>query len=101
MFPSPHPHAQLQAIESIESTDPLAVHEPALSSQQHPNALIPKSQARMGQITNAHPQRRLIRGPTPPIPGRPTKLRKTTGPQATDLKGGLKPAGQFSTAGGP
>jgi hypothetical protein len=101
MFPSPHPHAQLQAIESIQSTDPLAIDEPALSSQQHPNALIPKSRARMGQITNAHPQRRLILGPTTPIPGSPTKLRETTGPQATDLKGVLKPAGQFSTAGGP
>ncbi len=101
MFPSPHPHTQLQAIESIEATDPLAVHEPALSSQQHPDALIPKSRSRMGQITNAHPQRRLILGPTPPIPGGPTKLRETAGPQATDLKGVLQPAGQFSTAGGP
>ena len=101
MFPSPHPHAQLQAIESIEATDPLAIHEPALSSQQHPNALIPKSRSRMGQIPNADPQRRLIFGPTPPIPSSPTKLRETTGPQATGLKGVLKPAGQFSTAGGP
>jgi hypothetical protein len=101
MFPSPYPHAQLQAIESIESTDPLAVHEPALSSQQHPNALIPKSRSRMDQLTNAHPQRRLVLGPTPPIAGGPTQLRETTGPQATDLKGGLKPAGQFSTAGEP
>ena len=56
MFPPPHPHAQLQAIESIEPSDPLAIHAPAFAPQQHPDPLIPKPRSRMGEIPNAHPQ---------------------------------------------
>ena len=55
----------------------------------------------MGEISNPDPQRRVILGPTPSIPGRPTELGEAIGPQATDLKRPLKPGGQFSTACGP
>jgi len=101
MFPSPNPHTQLQAIESVESADPLAIHPPAFAAQQHPDPQIPKPRSRVGEISNPYPQRRVIRGPTPPIPGGPTELREATGPQATDLKGALEPRGQFPAACGP
>jgi len=55
----------------------------------------------MRQISNPYPQGGLIRGPTPPVPGGPTELGQSTGPQATDLKRPVKPGGQFSTACGP
>ena len=55
----------------------------------------------MGQIANAYPQRGVIPGPTPSIPGGQTELRQATGPHATDLKGVLQPGGQFPTACGP
>src|ERR1051325_1038612 len=55
----------------------------------------------MGEIPNAHPERRRILGATLSIPRGSAKLRQATGPQATDLKRLVKPGGQFSTAGGP
>ncbi len=31
VFPSPHPHAELQPLKSIQPSDPLAIHEPAFT----------------------------------------------------------------------
>jgi hypothetical protein len=50
---------------------------------------------------NPQAQGRLIPRPTAPIPGGPTELGHATGPQATKLKGHLKPLGQFPAACGP
>ncbi|GMV52165.1 MAG: hypothetical protein AMXMBFR7_52090 [Planctomycetota bacterium] len=33
MLPSPHPHAQLQAIETVEPTDAFTIHRPAFAPQ--------------------------------------------------------------------
>jgi hypothetical protein len=33
VFPAPDPHAQLQAIETVEPTDALAIHWPAFATQ--------------------------------------------------------------------
>jgi len=33
MLPSPHPHAQLQSIEAVESMDTFAIHRPAFAAQ--------------------------------------------------------------------
>jgi hypothetical protein len=85
----------------IHSSHPLPIHEPALAPQEHPDAQGPKPRARISQISNAYPQGKQVLGSASSIPGRPTELRQTTGPQATDLKGVLQPAGQCSTACGP
>ena len=97
---SPHPHTNKQAIEPVEPSHPLAIHEPAFTTQEHPDPQRPKPRAGMSQISNAQPERRLILGPTASTPRGPTKLRQATGPQATDLKRPVKPGGQFATAGG-
>jgi hypothetical protein len=101
MFPPAHPHAQLQAIESVQSSDALSIHPPAFPTQQHPDLQIPKPGPGMSQIANAHPQRGLILRAAASVPGGPTELGEATGPQATDLKRLVKPGGQFSTACGP
>jgi len=98
---SPHPHAQLQAIESVQSSDAFPIHPPAFATQEHPNAQRPKSRARMGQIANTYPQGGLILRVASSIPGGATELGQPTGPHATDLKGAVKPGGQFSAACGP
>ena len=35
VLPAANPHAQLQALESIQASHPLPVHEPAIATQQH------------------------------------------------------------------
>ena len=75
VFAPPDSHAKLQPVKTIETPHSFAVHEPALASQQHPEALVPKPRARMGEISNAQTERRLILGPTPAIPRGPTELR--------------------------
>lgn len=55
----------------------------------------------MGEITNANSQGGLILRSAASIPGGATELCEATGPQATDLKGPVKPGGQFSAACGP
>ena len=55
----------------------------------------------MSQIPDAQPERRLIFGPTSPIPGGASELGEPTGPRTTHLKRPVKPLGQFPAAGGP
>lgn len=100
-LPLPHAPPQLHALQSIEPSYPLAAQRPALTPEQHPDAQIPKPRARMGEITNAEPETRLILGSTPSTPGCSTELCRPTGLQATGLEGVLKPTSQFSAAGGP
>ena len=101
VLPSPDAHAELQPIQAIQSSDSLAIHQPALSPQQHPDPQVAKPRSGMGQIPNAEPEGRLIFRPAPPIPGGPTELSQTTGPRTTHLKRPVKPLGQFPAAGGP
>ncbi len=101
MLASANSHTELQPIEPVQSSHPLPIHPPALATQQHPNPQIPKPRSCMGQIANPYPQRPLIRGPSPSIPGGATELGQPAGPQATDLKCPVKPGSQFSTACGP
>jgi hypothetical protein len=54
MFAPPDPHAELQPIQPIEAADPLAIHPPALASQQHPDAHVAKPRPGLGEIPNAH-----------------------------------------------
>ena len=75
VFAPPDSHAELQAVETIEAPHSFAVHEPTLASQQHPESLVPKPRSRMGEISNAQAERRLILRPTPAIPRGPTELR--------------------------
>jgi hypothetical protein len=98
VLPPPHPHAQLQAIEPVQSSDAFPIHQPAFATQQHQDPQIPKPGPGMGQIANAHPQRGLILRSASSIPDGATELGQPTGPQATDLKRPVKPGGQFSTA---
>src|SRR6185295_577938 len=55
----------------------------------------------MGEIPNAHPERRLILGATLSIPRGSAKLCQPAGPRTPHLECGLKPLGEFSAAGGP
>jgi hypothetical protein len=43
----PNPHAELGAIQTVQPTDPLPVHEPALPPEQHPDALKAEARSRM------------------------------------------------------
>jgi len=101
VFPAPDSHAQLQPIQAIQAADAFAIHQPALSPQQHPDPLIAEPRSGMGQIPNAEPEGRLILGATCSIPGGSPKLRQSTGPRTTHLKRPVKPLGQFPAAGGP
>jgi hypothetical protein len=97
---SPHPHAQLHALESVQSSAAFLIHPPAFPTPQHPDPQISKPGPGMSQIANAHQQRGLILRSASSIPVRATELGQPTGPQATDLKGAVKPGGQCSAAGG-
>jgi hypothetical protein len=78
VLPSTHPHAQLQAVEPIQSANALFVHGPPLPSQQYPDAIESESRPRMRQLLDAHPQRALLIAQRPAIPSRATELRQPT-----------------------
>ena len=101
VFPAPHPHAQLQSIQAIQSSDALPIDQPPLTPEQHPDPQVPQARSSLGEISNAQPQDGLILRVAPSVPGGSPELRQPTGPQATDLKRLVKPGGQFSTACGP
>ena len=101
VFASPHPHAELQAIEAIEPPDSLAIDRPALPPQQHPDPHVAKPWPGMREIPDAEPQRVLIFGATGSIPRGPSELRQATGPRTAHRKRPMKPLGQFPAAGGP
>ena len=74
MLSMPDLHAELQSLESIEPLHPLPIHPPALAPQEHPDAQSPKPRARMGQISNEHPQRGLIFRSASSVPRGSTEL---------------------------
>jgi hypothetical protein len=57
MFSPPDPHAQLQAFEPVQSSDAFPIHPPALATQEHPDAQVPKPWLGMGEISNPYLQR--------------------------------------------
>lgn len=75
VFPSPDPHAELQAVQSIEAPHPFPIHEPAFTPQQHPDPQVSESRPGVGEIANAETEARLILRPTPSIPSCSTELR--------------------------
>ena len=93
MFSMPGSHTQLQALQSIELSNPSLIHSPAFATQEHPNAQILKPRVRKGQILNAHPQSGLILCSALSITGAATELGQPTGPYATDLNGTVKLGG--------
>ena len=101
MLPPPHMHPQLQPLQPIQSSDAFMITHPSLAAQQHPDAQIPKPWPGLGEITNPYPQGGLILRAASSIPGGTTELGQPTSPQATDLKGAVKPGGQLSAACGP
>src|SRR5262252_10706095 len=88
----PDAHPELQPVEPIEPAHALAIHAPSLPAQQDPDAEVPKSRPRMGQLPDPEPERGLISRSTPPIPCRSTELGQPTGPCAADLKRHMKPS---------
>ena len=52
---APHPHPELQSLESIEPPHPFSIHQPAFTPQEHPDPQIFKPWARMGEIANPDP----------------------------------------------
>jgi hypothetical protein len=56
MLATPDPHAELQPLQSIEPSHPLAIHEPAFASYEHPDPQRSKPRAGMGQIANPKPE---------------------------------------------
>jgi hypothetical protein len=101
MFSSAHPHAELQPIQAIQSSDTFAIDEPPLTPEQHPDPQVAKPRPSMRQIANAEPEGRLILRAAPSVPGGSTKLRQAAGPRTAHLKRPVKPLGQFPAAGGP
>ena len=84
VFPSADSHAQLQPVQAIQPADAFAIHQPALPPQQHPDSQIPKPRPGMGEIPNAHPERRLILGSTLSIPrARPNCAKRQARRQLT------------------
>lgn len=94
-------HPQLQPLQPIQSSDAFMITHPSLAAQQHPDVQIPKPWPGLGEITNPYPQGGLILRAASSIPGGTTELGQPTSPQATDLKGAVKPGGQLSAACGP
>jgi hypothetical protein len=76
VFAPANPHPQWLALLPIQPTDALAIHRPALASQQHRDSLVAKPRLGMRQITNPQSQRALIPRRTPAIPRRPRELRE-------------------------
>ena len=74
MFAPPDPHPSLQAVQAIEAGDPLPIHAPACTPQQHPDPLLAEPRAGVSQITDAELPRGLILGLTFSIPRRPAEL---------------------------
>lgn len=101
MFSSAHPHAELQPLQAIQSSDTFAIDEPPLTPEQHPDPQVAKPRPSMRQIANAEPEGRLILRAAPSVPGGSTKLRQAAGPRTAHLKRPVKPLGQFPAAGGP
>jgi hypothetical protein len=100
VFVSPHPHSELQAIQTRPSPHPFAVDRPALAPEQHPNPQIAKPGSGMGEIADAEPQGRLIVGLALSTPGRAPELSQATGPRTTHRETGWIPLDKFPTAGG-
>jgi hypothetical protein len=40
VFPPTHPHPHLQAVQPIETADPLLIHRPSLAAQQDPDPVL-------------------------------------------------------------
>jgi hypothetical protein len=54
VFPASHPPAQLQAIQSIQSPDPLPIDQPALTPEQYPDPQVAKPRPSLREIPNAN-----------------------------------------------
>lgn len=48
MCASLHPHARLETIKAIQSSDTLAVDHPTLTPEQHPDSQVAKPRSGMG-----------------------------------------------------
>jgi hypothetical protein len=85
------PHAQLQALQPVQASNPLAVDTPTLTAQQHGNALITEPRSCVREIPDAHRQRRLIARGALAVPRRAGELGKPTRANGADLKSLLNP----------
>ena len=101
MFASADAHTELQAFEAIQPSDALPIHQPPLSSQQHPDTQEAEPRSRMRELADPQPQRSLIPGRALAIPGRAAELGQMTGPLHADAVRGLKPRSQLASADGP
>jgi hypothetical protein len=93
MLTSPHPHAQLEAIQTVPAPDPLAIDRPAFPPEQDPNPQIAEPRSGMREISNAQSEGCLILRLTLPIPGCASELGEPTGPRTTHPKRPVKPLG--------
>ncbi len=101
VFPAPHLHASLQALDVRPATDTRLLDRPPLSSQQHPNACEVNARPGVCPRVNARPQRGLVIPPEPAIPGGSTELRHMTAPQAADGKSVVHPRRPLAALCGP
>ena len=65
------PMAELQALQAIQPPHALPIHEPAFAAEQDMEAQIAKARPRVRELTQAHPERRLVFGGARPVPRRP------------------------------
>jgi predicted AlkP superfamily pyrophosphatase or phosphodiesterase len=61
VFATTHAEAQLQAFEAIQAPDPLHVHLPSISAQQHVYTPIAEPRPPLGEIAQAKSQQLLAR----------------------------------------
>ena len=59
-FTPSHPHAHLQPLEAVEPMQTVASNPPAFAAQQDVDMLIAKPRPAVGELADAHAQRRLI-----------------------------------------
>jgi hypothetical protein len=96
VFAASDAHASLQAVKAVQLPYALPVDGPPFAAQHHPDAQVAEPRARVGDFSDAEPQRTLVPRATRLVPGRATALRQTTGPHAADGKGLLEPLRQLA-----
>jgi hypothetical protein len=95
MFAPAYPHAQLQSFEPIQPAHPFLVHWPSLPSQHDVDALVPEPWPLVGDVTDPHPQYRLVFGNAALVPGSSRKPGQPTRTNHGEIESDTHPARQF------
>jgi hypothetical protein len=86
VLPTSNPHAQLQSVQAIEPVNPLLVHAPAFTPQQHVDARVPEPRPGVREFSNAQPQTELILRFALAVVRSAREPRQSAGSHRADLK---------------